>query len=532
MASTFHSIETAKRSLFTQTAALGTTGHNIANANTEGYSRQTVRMTASRPMEAYGLQRSVFPGQLGTGVEFTSIDRIREMFLDDQFRGENNMFGSWSIQADTLEKMEAIFNEPSETGIRTVMDKFFTSWSDLSKNPEDPTARKIVVQTAQAFSDALNYMSKQIDNLDSDLNKNVALKGMEVQNHLSTIADLNRSIARIEGLGDNANDLRDQRDLITDKLSKIMNITVVEDETGYNVSLGGQALVEGAEVAVANVDAAFLENAFASGALSGGEIHGMLVSRNTIITNYRSQLNNLANTIVNGEIPVNIPAGSRIPENTTFNVEVEVSINGGISTIPAGQQIPSGAVLNKDAAVKVAGLNGLHKLGYTLDGTTTPGLPFFVAADGGATITAGNISFNSVIAADPSKIATSMRTTGTGTNETVVKGNNTMALLIANLNITKFTDASGKEGTIASFYSSMIGQLGIEAQEANRQTDNSVFLVSQVESRRQSVSGVSLDEEMSNMIKFQHAYSAASRFMTTFDELLNKLINSTGVVGR
>lgn len=531
MASTFHSIETAKRSLFTHTAALGTTGHNIANANTEGYSRQTVKMVASRPMEAYGIHRSVTPGQLGTGVEFTSIERIREVFLDNQFRSENSLYGSWEVQADTLAKLEAIFNEPSDTGIRTVMDKFFASWSDLSKNPEDPTARKVVAQTAQAFTDALNYMSKQIDNLDADLNSNVALKGMEIQNHLATIADLNRSIVRIEGLGDNANDLRDQRDLITDKLSKIMNITATDGETGYTISLGGQALVEGDQVG-ATVDAAFLQNALTSGALNAGEVHGMLVSSNTIIANYRSQLNNLANTFANGEVEVTIPAGSKIPDNTTFNAEVEVVTNGEVTTIPAGQPIPLGAVLNREATVKVAGHNGLHQLGYTADGTAAPGLPFFVAANGGDTITAGNITLNSMIAQDPSKIATSMRTTGTGADEKVIKGNNSLALLIANLNVSKFTDVSGKEGTISSFYSSTIGQLGIQAQEANRQADNAVFLVSQVETRRQSVSGVSLDEEMSNMIKFQHAYSAASRFMTTYDELLNKLINSTGVVGR
>ncbi|NMO96614.1 flagellar hook-associated protein FlgK [Paenibacillus lemnae] len=531
MRSTFHSIETAKRSLFTQTAALGTTGHNIANANTEGYSRQTVKMTAARPLEPYGLTKSTAPGQMGTGVEFTSIERIREMFLDDQFRGENSSFGSWNIQADTLDKLQAIFTEPSDTGIRTVMDKFFTSWSDLSKNPEDPTARKIVVQTAQSFTDALNHMSKQLDNLNSDLGKNVAVKGTEIQTYLTSIADLNRSITRIEGMGDHANDLRDQRDLLTDKLSKILNITVTQGDAGYNISVGGQALIEGPAVSV-TVDSAFLENAFASGDLSSGEVHGMIVSKDHIVTDYQRQLDNLANTIVNGDVPVKLPAGSRVPDGSVFDTDVEVSVNGTLSTVVAGQQVPAGAVLAKDASVTVKGLNGLHQLGYTMDGTAGNGLPFFVASDNGGTITAGNISLNGVIASDPSKIATSMRTQGSGDDEQVIKGNNTLALLIAGLNIAPFTAADGTKGTIASFYSSTVGQLGVQAQEANRQTNNAHVLVTQVEGRRQSVSGVSLDEEMANMIKFQHAYSAAARFMTTFDQLLDKLINSTGTVGR
>ncbi|KHF35030.1 Flagellar hook-associated protein 1 [Paenibacillus sp. P1XP2] len=174
MTSTFHSIETARRSLAAQTTALNTTGHNIANANTEGYSRQTVKMQASRPIEAYGMNRSNAPGQLGTGVEVTSINRIREQFLDSQYRNENSANGGWSIRSNTLEKLQAIINEPSETGIRTVLDNFWKSWSDLSKNPEDPTGRKIVVQTAQALTDGLNHMSRQIDSLENDLATSVA----------------------------------------------------------------------------------------------------------------------------------------------------------------------------------------------------------------------------------------------------------------------------------------------------------------------------------------------------------------------
>ncbi|WP_106767251.1 flagellar hook-associated protein FlgK [Paenibacillus faecalis] len=529
MRSTFHSLETAKRSLFTQTAALGTTGHNIANANTEGYSRQVVNMKASIPIEAYGMQRSTVPGQMGTGVEFTSIERIREQFLDDQFRGENNSLGGWMVQADTLSKLEAIINEPSNTGVRMVMDQFFSTWSDLSKNPEDPTARKVVVQAAQAFTDALNHMSGQLDNLDTDLGKNIDAKAMEINSYLASIQDLNQGITRIESLGDNANDLRDQRDLLTDKLSKIVNITVTEGENGYNISMGGQMLVEGANEPV-NVTGDFLNNAYATGDLRGGEVYGMVVSRNVYVADYKNQLNNLATTIVSGDVPVTIPKGSSIPEGSTFDTDIEISVSGTVSTLPAGQQVPSGAVLAQETTVTVKGINGLHQLGYTMDGSTNPGLPFFMMSIGDNNKL--NIQLNPEIAADPSKIATSMRTEGSGTAEKVIRGNNTLALLIAGLNVSKFTDAQGTEGTIFSFYNSMVGQLGIQAQEANRQTNNAHTLVTQVESRRQSVSGVSLDEEMTNMIKFQHAYSAAARFMTTFDELLDKLINSTGVVGR
>lgn len=530
MRSTFHSFETAKRSLFTQTAALGTTGHNIANANTEGYSRQVVKMQASIPMEAYGLNRSTAAGQLGTGVEFNSIERIREKFLDDQFRGENSSFGSWNIQYDTLDKLEAIINEPSDSGIRKVMDNFWNSFSELSKNPDDPTARKIVKQTAEALTDAFNHMSTQLDNLSRDLNSNIDVKATEAQGYLTAIADLNSSITRIEQLGDKANDLRDQRDLMVDKLSKIMNVTVTDGEGGYNVSLGGQSLVEGDTVA-ATVDGALLNTAYESGDLKGGEVHGMIISKDILVEDYRNQMNSLANTLVNGNVEVKLPAGAMPPEGTILTSDAEVKINGQVSIIPAGQPIPSGATLNKDVSTIVKGFNGLHQLGYTMDGSTDKGVPFFTAADGGTDITAGNIRLNQIISDNPDKIATSMRLSTDGNS--VIKGNNDLAKLLTNLKNSSFTvPGSTNTSTVDGLFSSMVGQLGVQTQETQRQAENSSFLVSQVDTRRMSVSGVSLDEEMTNMIKFQHAYSAASRFLTTFDQLLDKLINSTGVVGR
>lgn len=514
MTSTFHSIETAKRSLFAQTTALSTTGHNVANANTEGYSRQKVNMQASIPMEPFAFLHSTAPGQLGTGVEFDSITRVREKFLDDQYRNENTNFGSWSIQRDTLEKLEAIVNEPSKTGFRTVMDNFYKSWSDLSKNPEDVTARRIVKETTLALTDAMNQISRQLDSLSQDLDSNIAVKGNEIQGYLGNIANLNSAIVKVESLGDNANDLRDQRDLMADKLSKIMNITVTDTPQGYQVQMNGQELVTGGAVQV-TVDSAFLNNAYTAGTLTNGEVHGMIRSRDTLVSDYRKQMDDLANTLANGDIDITIPAGSVLPENNSLG------LTGAART------------LTSDLKVTVKGLNGLHQLGYSMDGTNNGGLPFFTAAGGGTAITAGNISLNAEILADPNKIATSLRTTTASGTETVIKGNNTLANLIANLKDTPMKSADGlSSATIGAQFSAIVGQLGVQSQEAARQTSNSEFLVQQVDTRRQSVSGVSLDEEMGNMIKFQHAYSASARFMTTFDQLLDKLINSTGMVGR
>ncbi len=517
MTSTFHSLETAKRSLFTQSIALNTTGHNIANANTDGYSRQTVKMSAARPLEAYGINRSVTPGQLGTGVEVNSIERIREQFLDEQFRNENKSLGAWNIQYDTLDKLQTIINEPSDTGISSLINKFWSAWSDLSKDPENITNRKIVKETTLALTDALNHTSKQLSDLNSDLTRNVEVDASNMNSMLSSIADLNNQISRIESLGDNANDLRDQRDLLTDQLSKLVNVEVTELPDGYQISMGGQVLVTGATPTPVSAD--LLQNAYAAGTLNNGEVFGMILSRDKYVSDYQSQLDQFANSLVNGDITVTIPKGTILPENTVLD---GITYQGATRTLGA------------DLTVTVKGINGLHKLGYNAnDGTPVAGGEFF-AANGGGTLTAGNITLSQAIIDDPSLIATSFKTSGAGTSETVIKGNNGLALLMADLKDVKFTFGTGTTATstIDDYFKAIVGQVGVQANEAKRQADNALVLTDQVNSNRLSVSGVSLDEEMSNMLMFQHAYSAAARFMTTFDEMLDKLINGTGTVGR
>ncbi|MFD2615553.1 flagellar hook-associated protein FlgK [Paenibacillus gansuensis] len=519
MRSTFHLLETSKRSLFAHQASLSTTGHNIANANTAGYSRQIANLVNSRPIEAPGMQHSTAPGQIGTGVEVSYIRRVRESFLDDQFRNENKSLGEWGIQSDTLQKLEAIMNEPTDSGIRTLMDNFWKSWSDLSKNPESKSGRVIVKENAIALADAFNATHKQLSDLQNDLSDNIQIKADQVNSITSSIANLNLQIRKVEALGDDANDLRDQRDNLTDELSKIVNIRsreVVPD--GYLIEMGGTTLVD--RDTSQQVTQESLEEAYVAGDLNSGEVTGMIVSRDRIVNAYIQELNSLADTIANGKIEVTLPAGSVVPEGTVIN-----------GTVYTG----AGRTLTADTTVIVEGINGLHKLGYASTNPLEPGSDFFTFTKGGNGA-AANIGLNAYLISNPEKIVASMRTvTGPG-GETVVNGNNTIALIMTKLKDTKFTFNSGGgapvQGTVDDFFRSVVGKLGVETKEANRQVDNQTAILEQVDSRKQSVSGVSLDEEMSNMVKFQHAYSAAARVMTTFDEMLDKVINGMGVVGR
>jgi flagellar hook-associated protein 1 FlgK len=512
--------------LFTQQAALQTTGHNIANANTKGYTRQVVNMVAANPLEAVGLMRSTVPGQMGQGVEFDHIDRIREGFLDKQFYNENKSLGEWTTRKDTLGKLEAIMNEPSDTGVRKVIEGFWNAWQDLSKEPENLTARAALKEKALALTDAFNHTSNQLNDLSVNLTENIDVKVKEANTILSQVTSLNNEIFRVEGLGNAANDLRDQRDLMVDNLSKIVNVSVTDSANGYNIKMGNIDLVNGIDVS-STLSAQSVANAVSSKDLNSGGIYGLVVSRDQYIASYKFQFDSMVKSLVQGQVSVTLPKGTVVPEGTVIN---QKTYKGTIEQ----------RTLAADEKATVNGINGLHQLGYTMDNPPQSGIPFFTLKAGATEFNAGSITLNPDIVNKVGNIAASSRVfTDTDGSVKVVKGNNDIALSLAGFRNQKFDfDPSSNgtplltNGTFDEFFRAVVGQLGVQSQEATRQNTNQQILVDQVDARRQSVSGVSLDEEMANMIKFQHAYNAAAHVMTTFDQMLDKVINNMGMVGR
>src|SRR5690625_390149 len=158
--STFHGLEMAKQTLFAQQSALYTTGHNIANAHTPGYSRQRVNFQAARPFPVPAMNRPDIPGQIGTGVEISAVQRVRHAFLDAQFRSENSRFNHWDTKANALTRMERLLNEPSDTGLSKTMDLFWQSLQDLATHPDQPGARSVVAERGQSMTDTFNYLAK------------------------------------------------------------------------------------------------------------------------------------------------------------------------------------------------------------------------------------------------------------------------------------------------------------------------------------------------------------------------------------
>ena len=485
MRSTFSGLNIGYKGLAAQQRALDITGHNVANANTEGYTRQDVIMQASPALK-------VLEGYVGTGVDVTEFRRIKDEFLDIQMRTENKALGEWEVKSNILNKLEVIFNEPSETSLRSVMDQFWEAWQVLSKNPEGVAARTTVMQRGVALANTFNHLDAQFCDLQADINKSIEVKVNEINSMARQIRDLNDQIIKAEASGQKANDLRDRRDLLLEKLAKNVAIDVVEDNLGaINVTIGGKFLVSRTEIAEMrftddplNPIEAELEwcDSFTGDSqgpvrLNGGILKGYVEMRDEVIVNYQEKISALAATIAEE-------------------------------------------------------VNTLHRAGYGLDGST--GLDFFTEIDDSTDFSAKNIQVNQEIIANLNCLATASELVfdaeDPDADPVAYQGDGSNALRLAQLKY-KLT-MSDELASFDDYYRSIIGQLGIEGQEAFQMVENRTSLIEQLINRRESVSGVSLDEEMTNMIRFQHAYTASARVINAMDEMLDVIVNRLGIVGR
>src|SRR5690625_1751959 len=222
--STFQGLEMAKRALAVQQAALYTTGHNISNANTKGYSRQRVDMSTSLPYPAVGRNRPEIPGQFGTGVEIGAVTRVRNEFLDKQFRSENSRVGFWHVQSNAMYRMEELLNEPSETGLYHTITEFWEALEDLSVNPENGGARAVVAQRGQAVADTFNHLTETLQSIQEDLYQEIDNASDRINSLLGQINQINNQLKHLEPHGYLANDLYDKRDLLVDELSELISI--------------------------------------------------------------------------------------------------------------------------------------------------------------------------------------------------------------------------------------------------------------------------------------------------------------------
>ncbi len=562
MSGYFSTLNTALKALQVQKKSLDVTGHNIANANTEGYSRQRAVHSSTAPYHTVGMGTPTGAGQVGTGVEITEITRMRDQFLDAQINEEIQSQGYWDKRYEGLHRIELIFNEPSDSSLGTIMNQFWSSLQDLSNNPEDPAVRETVKQTGLTLSDTFHSLHDQLTDYQDALNDDVSTMVDEVNSIASRIADLNTQVVELKGSGKNPNDLLDRRDLLLEDLNKIVNVQSREDERGnLNVSLGGVQLVSNDrvhEIEYKSNVISFKETGIEAKIdknESGGELGGVIDIRDKDINNYLGRLNELAETFAkefntvhqsgydyNGNIGEDFFVGD---STGTINAE---TINISNDIINDVNKIAAGGLVYDSEVVTINNIQN-NPPGHTYE--------FKVREN----ITDPNIKFNYEIT-ERDENGVLVGSPFTGGEYTVSQFNNSEEIdtdsLVAgtyNLNgrlhfklngagdfeqipgtangdnASKLADVIKEEkvfdsgnSTMLNYYKSTIASIGVEGQRANQMVNNQSVLVDQLNNQRISVSGVSLDEEMANMIQYQQAYNAASKVVVTIDEMLNSLM--------
>ncbi|MGG3693184.1 flagellar hook-associated protein FlgK [Heyndrickxia ginsengihumi] len=539
MSSTFSGLEIAKRAMAAQQSALYTVGNNVANANTEGYTRQRVNLTPTDEYPTVARNRPQMAGQIGTGVEAGSVQRVREKFLDVQYRDNNNTLGYWNARSDSLSQMEDVMNDTSDSGLSNTLEDFWESIQDLSTNPEDVSARSVVIERGETVADTFHYLSQSLSTIKSNLGSEISVSVNDINSILKRVGDLNNQISQQEVNGYLPNDLYDQRDNLVDQLSSYLNIKVSTQSSGgqspamadgiYNITLengDGQeiSLVQGSSYSTLQVQNGV--DSDGDGVLDAppadGEMTGIVVGDTTL--SFADANGNV--TFAQGKLRGSIESYGYQYTNSAGN------------TVATGIYPDALDQLDQLAYTFGTVFNAVHEKGTDLDGNT--GNDFFTF-DG---LTDYHGAANA-LKVDPnmtySKVAASANgDSGDGTNAINLGNIEDFELSSSSISLQGFTDQLDlstlnlpiSTGTIASNYEGMIGKIGVDAQEANNLQSNSESLLNSVDSNRQSVSAVSLDEELTNMIKYQQAYNAAARSITVCDDMLDKIINSMGTVGR
>jgi flagellar hook-associated protein 1 FlgK len=433
--SAINGLNTALRGLLAQQRSLDVTGHNIANVNTEGYSRQeAVLGTAPSLQLLNGALLNGSGAELGQGVDVQTYRRMRDDFLDLQWRAQNMASGQADVTAQRLGQAESVLGEGSDTGLGTLLNKFWSAWSDLASNPESPSARTAVVGAAQNLAGGFNALDTSLAAMQSQATQG-ATDLMSASGPVQPIADelakLNVAINQSVQAGRQPNDLLDRRDLLLDKLSAYGQVSITADATYpamYNVSFAGDTTT-----LLVNQGTAAAASSLTPSATPGGQLQGLL-SAATTLGNYRTTLDGFASSIITN---VNAAHGSTIFGGTdaaTISVTPPVTINAG----------SSGAAGANDVALAIAAMRG---------------------------------------------------------------------------------------GTVDTGWANFVTQVGSDVASAQSQQATQARVLDSLTAQRQSTSGVSLDEEMTNMVRFQRGYQASARAMTTMDEALDILINRTGKVG-
>lgn len=621
--STFAGIELGKRSLMAHNLQVSTAGHNISNADTEGYSRQRVQIKTMDPLYRPDLSRAETPGQIGQGSSIESVTRLRDELLDQRIVAQGNQETYWETREKYYSMIEDIYNEPDEISVRGNMDKYWQGWQELSMYPESQAARQAVVTRGESLAESIQQRFKSLAGVGTLLNGDIEASVKQVNNLTSQIAKLNEEIVKSKAMGDNPNDLLDRRDVLVENLSKIANITSDNrDSDEFMIHLEGHILVQGKVARGFDVEpttdnsgyskvvwADTKENVQVSGGSLGAlielrdiDIRNELQSLNTMTMNFADLVNDVhrnaigANNVtgldffsqqpfvndVNGNYDRNgdgVDDSSyifRFTGTNALNPQEKVGLEGemilsgknGNVTVPYHSTDTIEEVVarinDSDGEVK-AYLDRNNHLVLKATTATNPDNPDFVirhVEDSGMFLTgySGILSMSGVEGAYNFDSANAVNALRQNAQFSVSPVTNPAAYVSVNQEIKKdvlsvaaaypvrersmigdgraATEIAsirntyvmiGKDRTFDDYFANSVTNVGLKGEQAETQYLSQNAIMNDLRGLRDSISGVNIDEELADIIKFQHGYNAAAKFVSVIDNMLDTVINRLGV---
>lgn len=565
------SLQIGRSALMAHSLALDVTGNNIANAATQGYARQVVDLRS-----AIGIKTLEGP-YLGLGVSADAIRRVSDIYLEQRLRDAQSGVESAKIQDEVYARLEGAFNELSENDLSTAINDFFTALNTLQGRPEDRSMRRAVVESALTLTEAVKALRGNLDTLRTDIDRELQAAVDNVNAITAEIASLNVEISRLEGgsIGQTATALRDRRDVLLGQLANLMQTRVIETENGMvSVFAGSDPLVMldrnfelttemrvDREVTVSDV--VFAEDG-RSTLLRGGKIEGLVVARDEALTEFIDSLDTWAANFIEGfnrihasgegldrytdlagTNGVNDPnavlndAGLAFtPTTGTFDINV-TNTNTGATTVVRIHVDLDGiggndttlsnlvATINLELGGFFPNVQASIGTGNTLEiSSDAPELEFSFGSDTSGALTAlgvntffsgsdaTNIAINPIIDDNPGLIAAA---------ETGMPGDNANVTRLIDFQVQPLSALAGT--SIEQYYQAIVGTLGIKAAAAQDRHQGELAIKSAVAGQREALSGVSIDEEVVKLIRYQSGYTAAARYISVVDELIRVLLN-------
>lgn len=595
MRSTFAGLNTMVRGIFSNQLSLDTTGHNITNASTEGYSRQSVNLAATRGQNVGSIYGEVI---VGTGVDSTSILRARNVYADKQYWSETSQQKYFTTQQTNYDKVEAIFDDSKNTGLKNAITEFYNAWNDLSTNASTSSNRIAVIEKGNVVADRIKTTAQQLQSQITAQYDDMRLNVKSINDYCDQLTQLNQNIMQTEASGGTANDLRDQRDEIVDKLSEYMNLNIYEDDKGmYSVVSNGITLVNGNSHLTLEMSNPYANKEYGISDYSvnikeSGVVflptNGSMKAQFDTIAEDKGYIDKLANisatflTTFNtmhqqgaGVDGTDSSFGNNPPASGTYagpsyglnfwgeedslytwdatnnqvvasrmtNIQRSVTPMGSTTTQSQPKVTITGTASSTD---NLKGINIINELGICTNLKSTGGQNLIAArklvieqdvSSTGALQNTYSVKVNgSGDGTNATNISTIINMDMTNVHSTsdivYMSGTTTLMDTSNTTNPNNMTSRAIKDDSINAYYSAAVAKLGSDSESVDDKSDAQDKLITQIKNWRSSTSGVDWNEELSNMIMFQQGYSACSRCLTTMDEMLDKLINSTGMVGR